>query len=149
MVNQPDSNSHCYIALVLELGDNLIARIRQAYPELVQDLDFGHSSQIELDIPLTSQLAQSFVYLVRTVVNNTTENSSYLHEHRLMEVILLLLQSNRRSQFLKIIYPDFLTVYALDVENLPADKTTTGAKLAFLIKDHILAKATITAKFGR
>ncbi|MGL4883244.1 MAG: hypothetical protein ACRC8K_19615, partial [Waterburya sp.] len=102
-----------------------------------------------LDIPLTSQLAQSFVYLVRTVVNNTTENSSYLHEHRLMEVILLLLQSNRRSQFLKIIYPDFLTVYALDVENLPADKTTTGAKLAFLIKDHILAKATITAKFGR
>ncbi|MGL6343598.1 MAG: helix-turn-helix domain-containing protein [Waterburya sp.] len=109
VVNQLDSNSHSYIALVLELGDNLIARIRQAYPELVHDVDFGHSSQIELDIPLTSQLAQSFVYLVQTVVNNTTENSSYLHEHRLMEVILLLLQSNRRSQFLKIIYPDFLT----------------------------------------
>ncbi|MGL6344124.1 MAG: YbhB/YbcL family Raf kinase inhibitor-like protein [Waterburya sp.] len=41
------------------------------------------------------------------------------------------------------------TIYALDVKNLPADKTTTGAKLAFLIKDHILAKAAITAKFGR
>lgn len=41
------------------------------------------------------------------------------------------------------------TVYALDVENIPADETTTGAKLAFLIKDHILAEATITAKFGR
>jgi Raf kinase inhibitor-like YbhB/YbcL family protein len=41
------------------------------------------------------------------------------------------------------------TVYALDVEKIPADQTTTGAKLAFLIKDHILAEATITAKFGR
>jgi AraC-like DNA-binding protein len=109
VVNQPDTNSHSYIALVLELGDNLIARIRQAYPELVNDLDSEKSSQIELDLPLTSQLAQSFIYLVQTVVNNATENSSYLHEHRLMEVFLLLLQSNRRSQFLKIIYPDFLT----------------------------------------
>lgn len=41
------------------------------------------------------------------------------------------------------------TVYALDLENLPADAATTGAKLSYLIKDHILAKASITAKFGR
>jgi AraC-like DNA-binding protein len=108
VINQPDTN-HNYIALVLELGDNLIARIRQAYPELVSYLEFEHDSQIKLDIPLTSQLEQSFVYLVQTAVNNATENSSYLHEHRLMEVILLLLQSNRRSQFLQIIYPDFPT----------------------------------------
>ncbi|BAZ45715.1 hypothetical protein NIES4102_27410 [Chondrocystis sp. NIES-4102] len=42
-----------------------------------------------------------------------------------------------------------LSVYALDVAQIPADQTTTGAKLAFLIKDHILAKATITTKYGR
>ena len=40
-------------------------------------------------------------------------------------------------------------VYALDVKNIPADETTTGAKLAFLIKDHILAEATIKAKYSR
>lgn len=42
-----------------------------------------------------------------------------------------------------------LSVYALDVAQILADQTTTGAKLAFVIKDHILAKATITAKHGR
>ena len=41
------------------------------------------------------------------------------------------------------------TVYALDVEEIPGDETTTGAKLAFLIKDHVLAEATITARFSR
>jgi Raf kinase inhibitor-like YbhB/YbcL family protein len=41
------------------------------------------------------------------------------------------------------------TVYALDVASLPADASTTGAKLAFLMKEHILAKAKVTAKFGR
>lgn len=41
------------------------------------------------------------------------------------------------------------TVYALDVEEISADETTTGAKLTFLIKEHILAEASITAKFGR
>ncbi|MEM9510099.1 MAG: YbhB/YbcL family Raf kinase inhibitor-like protein [Cyanobacteria bacterium P01_E01_bin.35] len=41
------------------------------------------------------------------------------------------------------------TVYALNVENIPADETTTGAKLAFLIKDHIIAEATIVAEYQR
>lgn len=41
------------------------------------------------------------------------------------------------------------TVYALDVESLPADESTTGAKLTFLIKDRVLAQANITAKFDR
>jgi Raf kinase inhibitor-like YbhB/YbcL family protein len=41
------------------------------------------------------------------------------------------------------------TVYALNVASIPADQTTTGAKLAFLIKNHVLSKATISAEYQR
>lgn len=42
-----------------------------------------------------------------------------------------------------------VTVYALDVDNLPTGPETTGAKLAFLMRGHILAEATITGRYGR
>ena len=106
VVNQPDPQSHHYIALVLELGDNLIARIKQAYPELIDEIDYQKQGSIEFEITLTPQLKKSFIYLVQSAIENATENNSYLQEHRLMEVLLLLLQSNRRSQFLQLLYPD-------------------------------------------
>lgn len=42
-----------------------------------------------------------------------------------------------------------ITVFALDVESLPLDKSTTGAKLEFMASQHTLAKATLTGLYGR
>jgi len=40
------------------------------------------------------------------------------------------------------------TVYALDVESLGADETTTGATLIFKMRGHVLATGSITGLFG-
>jgi hypothetical protein len=42
-----------------------------------------------------------------------------------------------------------ITVYALDTEKLPLDKTTTGAKLEFMASQHTLAKGTISGRYAR
>jgi Raf kinase inhibitor-like YbhB/YbcL family protein len=42
-----------------------------------------------------------------------------------------------------------ITIYALNVERLQTGAETTGAKLAFLMRGHILAKAEITGRYGR
>jgi Raf kinase inhibitor-like YbhB/YbcL family protein len=42
-----------------------------------------------------------------------------------------------------------ITVYALDTEKLPLDKTTTGAKLEFMASQHTLEKAEIVGLYGR
>ncbi len=41
------------------------------------------------------------------------------------------------------------TLYALDVPKLDLDSTTTIALLNFAIRGHVLAKATLTGRFGR
>lgn len=126
VVNQPDLKSHNYIALVLELGDNLIARIRQAYPELIGEMNYQEQSSIQFEVTLTPQLKKSFIYLIQSVIENATENNSYLQEHRLMEVLLLLLQSDRRSQFLQLIYPDLPTrISSLVSQNLSSPWSAT------------------------
>ncbi len=40
------------------------------------------------------------------------------------------------------------TLYALDVDSLGVDETTTYAKLRFLIRGHVLATGTLTGRFG-
>jgi Raf kinase inhibitor-like YbhB/YbcL family protein len=42
-----------------------------------------------------------------------------------------------------------LTVYALDVDKLDLDKTTTYAKLRFMMRGHVLAAGEITGLYGR
>lgn len=42
-----------------------------------------------------------------------------------------------------------VTVYALDTEKLPLDKSTTGAKLEFMAMEHTLAKSEIIGLYGR
>jgi len=42
-----------------------------------------------------------------------------------------------------------ITVYALDVDQLPLDKTATGAKLESMASQHALGKAAITGLYGR
>lgn len=42
-----------------------------------------------------------------------------------------------------------ITIHALDVESLPTGAKTTGAKLAYSIQGHILAKAKLTGRYGR
>ena len=42
-----------------------------------------------------------------------------------------------------------LTLYALDVDSLPLDETTTGAKLEFVAIAHTLATARMTGLFGK
>jgi len=41
------------------------------------------------------------------------------------------------------------TVLALDIDKLPVDETSSGALVGFNLHFHTLAKATLTAKFGR
>ena len=41
------------------------------------------------------------------------------------------------------------TVYALDVEKLDLDTNSSGALVGYFLNKHALAKASITAKFGR
>lgn len=41
-----------------------------------------------------------------------------------------------------------ITVYALDVDKLPLDKSATGALVEFAIKEHTLAQATISGRYG-
>lgn len=41
------------------------------------------------------------------------------------------------------------TVYALDTEKLPLDKSTTGAKLELMASQHVLAKAEVMGLYGR
>ena len=41
-----------------------------------------------------------------------------------------------------------LTLYALDVDRLPLDGTTTGAKLEFMMLGHTLATAKMTGMYG-
>ncbi|HXQ18656.1 MAG TPA: YbhB/YbcL family Raf kinase inhibitor-like protein [Acidimicrobiales bacterium] len=40
------------------------------------------------------------------------------------------------------------TVYALDLESLGVDHTTTYAKFRFLTRGHVLAEGTLTGRFG-
>jgi AraC-like DNA-binding protein len=108
IINQPNVKDNIYIALVLELSNNLLTRIRLAYPDLVKDIDH-RQYEIQFKIPLTSGLVDSFVYLVESAINNATNNHVYLNEHHIMEVLLWLLNTEWRSQLLQIIYPDFLT----------------------------------------
>ncbi|MFN2459862.1 MAG: YbhB/YbcL family Raf kinase inhibitor-like protein [Candidatus Velthaea sp.] len=42
-----------------------------------------------------------------------------------------------------------INVYALDVDKLGADDTTTGAKLMFMMRGHVLAKGTLEGTYGR
>jgi hypothetical protein len=42
-----------------------------------------------------------------------------------------------------------ITIYALDVEKLATGAETTGAKLAFLMQDHILAEVKVLGRYAR
>jgi Raf kinase inhibitor-like YbhB/YbcL family protein len=42
-----------------------------------------------------------------------------------------------------------ITVYALDTDKLPLDKSTTGAKLEFMASQHTIAKAELLGLYGR
>lgn len=42
-----------------------------------------------------------------------------------------------------------ITLFAIDSEKLPLDKTTTGAKLEFMASQHTLAKAALNGMYGR
>jgi Raf kinase inhibitor-like YbhB/YbcL family protein len=42
-----------------------------------------------------------------------------------------------------------IRVYALDVENLPLDKGSTGAVLMFMMRDHILAQGELVGIYER
>jgi AraC-like DNA-binding protein len=111
IINQPAPSGE-YIALVLELSANLLNRVRQAYPEIVNSLanDFStkNSSTIDLRVSLSSLLADALIHLFRGAVRNT-DPDSMLNEHHLMEIVLLLLQSNIRMLLYQAICPDFLT----------------------------------------
>lgn len=110
VINQPASRE--YIALVLELSANLLNRVRQAYPEIVDSLSHRFaaetSSRLDLRVGLSASLADALIHLVRSITHHANPNL-ILNEHHLMEVVLLLLQSNVRTLLLQAIYPDFLT----------------------------------------
>jgi AraC-like DNA-binding protein len=112
VINQPASTGE-YIALVLELSTNLLNRVRQAYPEILEPLltscVTGDFSKLNLRVGLSPLLSDALIHLVRGTTQN--ENQSHiLNEHYLIEVLLLLLQSNARQLLFQEIYPDFLNL---------------------------------------
>jgi AraC-like DNA-binding protein len=107
VINQPDINSNYYTALVLELSATLFHKLRLIYPELVDDVE-QQQFQLQFAIALSPQLSQSFIYLVQSIINSAADNSD-LNEHHVMEIILLLLNSDLRSLVIQEIYPDLLS----------------------------------------
>ncbi|MEM9264894.1 MAG: helix-turn-helix domain-containing protein [Cyanobacteria bacterium P01_F01_bin.13] len=109
VINQPTAHGE-YIALILELSNDLLERVRKAYPEIA-NAQSTHSiandfSITDFRISLLSSLADALLHLVRGITHAQT---TMLNQHRLMEVVLLLLQSNARNLLLQSIYPDFST----------------------------------------
>ncbi len=104
--------------LILEFPATVLERFRQAYPEQVRDKTppppAQTGSDIELEVLLFPDLAESVIHLIRSLTNENKTPASQsqhcsLHQHHLMEVLLLLLQSNVRSRVRQTIYPDFAT----------------------------------------
>ncbi|NJL37101.1 MAG: AraC family transcriptional regulator [Leptolyngbyaceae cyanobacterium RM2_2_4] len=109
VINQPACTGE-YIALVLELSANLLNRVRQAYPEIITSLSNNITTEnfsgFDLRITLSLSLADTLIHLVKGIVYNTNQKLM-LNEHHLVEIVLLLLQSNVRMLMLQAIYPDF------------------------------------------
>lgn len=127
VINQPDEKDSLYLALVLELSSPLLERIRTAYPELINRTSY--EPQLQFKIPLTLDLANSLVYLLESTLNEISNHSLYLNEHRVMEVVLLLLNSEWRGQLLQIIYPD-LPIRIANIICQDLSQPWTTAKLA-------------------
>jgi AraC-like DNA-binding protein len=107
VINQPNISPNYYTALVLELSKTLFQKVRLVYPELVDDLE-QQQAKLQFAVSPSLQLAQSLIYLVQNTINSAANNSD-LNEHHVMEIILLLLNSNLRSLVIQEIYPDLLT----------------------------------------
>ncbi|MEO1298546.1 MAG: helix-turn-helix domain-containing protein, partial [Cyanobacteria bacterium J06636_16] len=63
---------------------------------------------VNFDVPLSSSLIDALLHLIKGTVYENNK-SAMLNEHHLIEVVLLLLQSDTRMLLLQSIYPDFLT----------------------------------------
>ncbi|MEM8723563.1 MAG: helix-turn-helix domain-containing protein, partial [Cyanobacteria bacterium P01_G01_bin.39] len=127
VINQPDEKDSLYLALVLELSSHLLERIRSAYPKLIDRTSY--EPQLQFKIPLTLDLASSLVYLLESALNDISNQNLYLNEHRVMEVVLLLLNSEWRGQLLQIIYPD-LPIRVANILCQDLSQPWTTAKLA-------------------
>ena len=144
VINQPDEKDNLYLALFLELSSPLLERIRLAYPQLIDSI--GYEPQLQFKIPLTSELANSLVYLLESALSDISNDNLYLNEHRVMEVVLLLLNSEWREQLLQIIYPDLPTRIANIIcqdlsqswttEKLAAELNTSVSTLKRQLKKH-------------
>lgn len=137
-INQPAA-SGLYRALILELPQTLLDRFRQAYPEQAQvaplDPDRAPWSPINLGVSLFAPLADALIYLIRTLTRMQplilgSESAQHpdltlyeqLHEHHLMEMMLLLLQSNIKGLVQQTVYPQFaLQIRLLIRANLSSD----------------------------
>jgi AraC-like DNA-binding protein len=107
VINQPDISPNYYTALVLELSKTLFQKVRLVYPELVNDIE-QQQAKLQFAISLSPPLAQSLIYLVQSTFNSAINNSDF-NEHHVMEIILLLLNSDLRSLVIQEIYPELLT----------------------------------------
>lgn len=127
VINQPDEKDSLYLALVLELSSHLLERIRLAYPKLVDCTSY--EPQLQFKIPLTADLANSLIYLLESALNDISNHNLYLNEHRVMEVVLLLLNSPWRGQLLQILYPN-LPIRIANVICQDLSQPWTTAKLS-------------------
>lgn len=99
-----------YRAIVLEFSTTLLERFRRAYPEQLHpppEVD-GEQQTLEIDfsIVLSPRLADALIHLTQSLSQGEVLDSS-LHDHHLMEVLLLLLQSNVRHWVLHMLAPTF------------------------------------------
>ncbi|MFG6094460.1 helix-turn-helix domain-containing protein [Leptothoe sp. ISB3NOV94-8A] len=123
VINQPPIQGE-YIALILELSNNLLERVRRAYPEIIESQPNSPITEalstVDFNIVLSPSLADALIHLVKGT-SNRYHQILMLNEHRLIEVVLLLLQSNVRTLLLKSIYPDFATHLRSLISNNLAD----------------------------
>lgn len=100
-----------YRALTLEFSTALLERFRRAYPEKLHPLPEVEGEQqplnVAFSVALSSRLAEALIHLTHSLSEGEASDSS-LHEHHLMEVLLLLLQSNVRHWVLHMLAPTFI-----------------------------------------
>jgi AraC-like DNA-binding protein len=144
VINQPEPSSGEYISLVLELSDELLSRVRQAYPEIVNPKNSNNSdsnSDSQFHIPLSLKLMDAMVHLVKGIIEGN-KDTPYLQEHHAMEVVLLLFQSELRELLLHTICPDFPT----HVRYLVRSKLSSGWTAAEFAQALDMSSSTLKRK---
>lgn len=146
-----------YEALIFEFPTTVLERFRRAYPEQVHsqtpEARQKQFTEIELEASHFLHLSESVMHVIRSLLqprlSSIPQLQEQFHEHQLMELLLLLLQSNVRSLILQAIYPDFATqIRSLIRSNLSSDWSLERLAQAMDISTSTLKRRLRSAHVG-